>query len=336
MEFSFVRTATEEAYSRTSEVPKISDYLDIELSQRDYGQGIAKVIMGIACTAWNDGATGRVGQKKYTRSKRLLELVFGLSHREVMSSDSEQLVRILKQGVLATYSEVKAMGIKDFDVDAFYRDVGALIDERGWIKNPEKYKKPPFEYKGPLPGRSRKVIPPELMMPEADFWGLIRQSIEVGEGKVERQLAYLEDNLATRSEKDITGFELALRDLIRRSYHHNVVALLKVIEGMVTDDPLLYFRCRLILYGREVFYAALENPNNLTQRLDNDPVAELLLTVADKAFVRRFGENTDKNLPGDVGSSYLDYNTDSYPFLGTAWTDRSFAKRYAALLKLYK
>ncbi len=158
MEFSFVRTATEEAYSRTSEVPKISDYLDIELSQREYGEGIAKVIMGVACTAWSDGPTGKVGQEKYTRSKRLLELVFGLSHREVMSSDSEQLVEILKRGLLATYGEVEGLGIKDFDVEAFYRDVGALLDERGWIKNPEKYKKPPFVYKKPLPGSTQQTM----------------------------------------------------------------------------------------------------------------------------------------------------------------------------------
>lgn len=135
------------------------------------------------------------------------------------------------------------------------------------------------------------------------------------------------------------GFEVPLRDLIRRSYHYNVMALLKAIDGSVTDDTSLYFRCRLILYGKDLFTSSVQNPNDLTQRLDNldnDDAAEYLLSVADKAFLRKFGENTDKDRPGDVGESYIDYNTDSYPLLGTSWNDRAFAKRYAPLLKLYK
>ncbi len=165
---------------------------------------------------------------------------------------------------------------------------------------------------------------------------MISESAAGSNGSIEEQIACLEERLAARSEKEIVGFELTLREFIRKSYHYHAMALLKVIDGSITDDTLLYFRCRLILYGRDVFYAAIENPNNLTQRLNNDGAAELLLGVADKAFLGKFGQNTDGDLPRDIGATYVDYNTDSCSLLGRPWTDRDFAKRYAALLRLYK
>jgi hypothetical protein len=276
-----------------------------------------------------------VVRKKYTKSERLLEVQFYLSHREVTSCDpdSDRFVEILKRGALATYGEVKALRIKDFDVDAFYRDIGDLVDKRGWIKEPEKYKRPPV----------RVSIPPNIgrqrgrPMPEEHFWKFVQQSIDASKGSLDRQIAYLEESLATRSAREIVGFELALRDLIRKSHHYNVVAPLRVIDGTgtVMDDPYLYFRCRLILYGRDIFYTAIEDPNRLPHKLNSDIAAEDLLYVADNAFLRKFGQDTDKELPRSVGSNYSDYDLVGYPVLGTPWDETDFPERYAALLRLY-
>ena len=171
-------------------------------------------------------------------------------------------------------------------------------------------------------------------MSEAGFWKLIRRSIDASDGTIEGQTSYLEESLATKSEKEIIGFELTLRDMLRESYHYNVMALLKIVDGLVTDDPLLYFRCRLILSGQDTFHTVIEDPNNLTERLDSDMAAEDLLHVADKAFIRKFGEDTDKTLPRDVGLAYSDYDA-YYPMLGEAWDCESFNERFAALLTLY-
>ncbi len=34
----------------------------------------------------------------------------------------------------------------------------------------------------------------------------------------------------------------------------------------------------------------------------------LLLSVADQAFIKKFGENKQKELPSEIGNEYLDYN----------------------------
>lgn len=87
----------------------------------------------------------------------------------------------------------------------------------------------------------------------------IQESMEGGDGSIQGGVAYLEERLARRSEKDIVGFELTLRELIRRSCHHNVVALSKVIAGYVSDDTRLYFQCLRILYGQDLFHQASGN-----------------------------------------------------------------------------
>lgn len=323
------------------QVAPISDYLAIELCTKKYGRGVATVVMQVWCNSpgneWLESHFDDYPKRYYDYGKVVFWDV-KLEYAEVKSLGKEEFVEVLNRGIMGTAAGVKALGLKDFDADALYHDIGALLDERGWIKNPEKYKVRPSVSQGLFPGEleGARRIPKKLKMPEGDFWNLIQESIEASPGNVGGQIAFLEDQLAARDEKDIVGFELTLREILRRSYHHNVVALLKVIEGMVTDDPLLYFRCRLILCGRDLFYAAIQDPNKLTQRLDSDFAADDLLSVADRAFIRKLGKNTDEDLPSDVGATYVDYNFDSYPLLGRAWTDRSFAKRYAGLLRLYE
>lgn len=340
----------------------ISNYLAIELSAKQYGPAVARFLMLV----WWRGTPGtesadtesrvnemvsylNAGSKRYDESRKGVIWDIELKDADVISSSEEQFVQALKRAIMGTKSAVKALNIEGFDIDAFYRDLEALLDGRGWTEDPDKYRwyrvrKGPFagstrERGGPSLSHDQRVaraILKKIKMPDGDFWHLIDESIKVAEGSIEKQLEYLESTLAARTRNDILGFELTLRYLISQSYHHNVAALLKIIDGAVTDDGLLYFRCRLILYGQDAFYKAIRNPNKLTERLCDDPNAELLLSVSDRAVVQQSGGTTHEDLPSEVGATLFDYNTEGGPLLGTPWTERTFAKRYAALLKLYK
>jgi hypothetical protein len=176
----------------------------------------------------------------------------------------------------------------------------------------------------------------EMTLAERNFWDLIQESIKASDGTIEGQLGYLEVSLAARTEEEIIAFEFTLRDVLRQSYHYNVMALLKVIDGWITDDTLLYFECRLILYGPDTFYAVIENPNNLTERLDSGQgEAEWLLSLADRAFMDKFGEDTDKTLPRDAAIDHNNYDF-GYPMLGEPWNSEDFEEHYGPLLKLYE
>ena len=73
-----------------------------------------------------------------------------------------------------------------------------------------------------------------------EFWKLIESS------KSSNQQDFL-DNLKKQlyalDNKEIILFEEILRELIIKADHYNVMAAEKIIEGWVSDDPYLYFRC---------------------------------------------------------------------------------------------
>ena len=337
MEFSFVNMITDHVAEQFAFINRISDYLFVVFGDRDFGQGVRKAVFGLACggplsDAWLNEPTGLVSQLKHTKSQRLIELTVSLGFDEVRTASHEELIEVVKRGVLSTRSEVTALNIKDFDVDRFYEDLEAILNDREWLKHPEKYKRPPFVFQL---NQREDEIPEDMKMDQDTFWSLIQESLVDSQGSVEKQISSLIARLSMKGEENIIGFELTLRELIRRSYDYNVVGLLRVIEGSVTDDTLLYFRCRLILYGQDVFHTVLENPNDLTHQLDNDYQAELLLSVANEAFIQKCGGKTDKDLPADVGEEYVDYNTDDYQITGIPWREKDFAKRFARLLELY-
>ena len=50
MKFAFVNIITEHVVNQFEFVNKISDYLEIELMNRNYGRGLTKAIFGIGCS----------------------------------------------------------------------------------------------------------------------------------------------------------------------------------------------------------------------------------------------------------------------------------------------
>jgi hypothetical protein len=338
MKITFVNIITEHVTNQFNFIDRISDYLEIELLKKVYGKDCSQVIFGLGCNgplseAWINIETGVVSQMKYTRSKKMLALTVNLNYNEVKSANEDELIDIVKRGILKSYNEVKSLNIKYFDLDTFYNDLGILLSDREWLKHPEKYKKPPFIFK---PKQPQQEIPEKLKMNLNDFWNLIQESIAESQGNLENQAYILISKLSTKNEEDIIGFEFTLRELIKRAYDYNVMGLLRIIDGIVTDDTLLYFRCRLILYGEELYYSVLWNPNTLIQKLDNNYQSELLLNVADQAFIDKYGKNTDRELPRDIANEYIDYNINNYQMNGIPWQEKIFNKRFAALLKLYK
>jgi len=320
-------------------INKMFFFLEIVFEDKDYGEGIKKMIFAYDCggplsPAWRDFPTGMVTQEKYTRTKKILELTFRLSYYEVIAAQNEEeLIQIAERGIFNTYDAVKTLNIKDFDIDRFYEDLKELLASRAWIKEPEKYQPKPFVYKHE---EEENPVLETNKMPEENFWELIQQSIDTSDGDVEKQIEILIDLLSSKTEKDMIGFEYRLRELLRKSYCHNTTALLKIIQGSVTDDPLLYFRCRLILYGKEIFETAVFRPNKLMQKLYVNDASEFLLTLADKALIKKFGKDTDKELPRDFAGSFLNYDEADYKLLGISWNKKNFEKLYAPLLKLYE
>lgn len=339
MYFGFTAFITEHVTEQSRLIDKIFDYLKISLQNREYGDEVTKAIFAYSCgcplsSFWEDSETGIVSKIKYTRSKQMLEVTFRLSYNEIIrATNEEDLIQITERGIINTYEAVKALGIKNFDIDKFYKDLKELLSTRYWLKSSEKYKVF-FSYKHEP--TTNDSVSQRDKMPEDEFWQLIEQSNDASDKDIIKQVEVIINLLSDKKEATIIGFEYRLRELLKKSYHYNVTALLYIIQGSVTDDSLLYFRCMLILSGKAIFETVVVKPIKLTKRIYPNDAAELLLTVADKAFIKKLGEDTDKELPRDVAASFLNYDEADYKLAGIRWDNKNFEKLYAPLIKLYR
>lgn len=173
-------------------------------------------------------------------------------------------------------------------------------------------------------------------MTEEQFWELIALSGQ-GTDDVASHLSTLVATLSSAQQSDIVDFEYRFREILARSAHYNVMAAAKVVEGSVDDDSFLYFRCRLILEGKEIYHGAIQNPDILASvKRDLTDSGESLLYVADKAFTRKLGEDTDEELPRDRAAGHHDYDDPFIQLEGEDWTARELPGKYPNLWSRYR
>jgi len=173
-------------------------------------------------------------------------------------------------------------------------------------------------------------------MNEIAFWEIIEQSKEESRD-FSHQIELLINKLSSLEESKIVEFEYRIREALSKSAQYNIMAAAKIVNDYVSDDSFLYFRCRLIAEGKELFYKAIENPEIIAksniQELEFG--GEEMLYVADQAFIKKFGEYAEKELPRDIAFDYLNYN-EGEEIRGEDWKEEELPFKYPELWKRYK
>jgi hypothetical protein len=137
-------------------------------------------------------------------------------------------------------------------------------------------------------------------MTEQLFWNIIEESFNETGGQLfkdsEARSESIIRQLDNLSREDLILFNRHFETKVVEADHYNVMALLFIIEGSVTDDPYLYFRCELVGQGRNVFENAIKDTDSLSGILAPDIYlqSEYFMKLADKAYLKKFGEG---NLP---------------------------------------
>jgi len=340
MEFGIVYNVSIDISShlRNLRFIRVEDFLTDQLYLRNYGVGVKSIIISINCVSLGVSnqseifETGLVLYKKYTKSKKYLNFEVSIKANELLKTNESQLIDVVSRALLKSYCEIKSLNIKDFNINKFYDDLEKFLTDRTWLLEP--YVEKQFHYQL-LQKKSNAKFSANEKMPEDFFRELIEKARVDSHGNLFNQIEIIIDRLSKREENEIIGFECTLRELIMKAYHYNVMAIQKIIEGSVYDDSFLYFRCKLILYGRMTFENAINNPNYIFERIDLNYSGEPLLMVADKAFKMNFGDNSDKIFPMDYASKVIDYDFGEYEVQGKDWREEDIPKRYAKLWKAY-
>lgn len=170
---------------------------------------------------------------------------------------------------------------------------------------------------------------------EQAFWQLINQSKDQVKYTLQEHISNLTKLLSTKSEQEIYGFEYTFREIIMKSNHYNIMAMTKIIDGVVGDDNFLYMRCRLVLAGKDIYYNSINNPDSTVDEFTFDEDGESLLYVADSAFQSKFGSDTDKDLPRDYAGGVISYDNPAYEILGNDWQEEALLSMYPKLCDKY-
>ena len=100
------------------------------------------------------------------------------------------------------------------------------------------------------------------MLDENLFWSIISSSLEKSKNQ-DSQEKFLVNYLKKLTPKEIIGFRLRTDKLLFDTYNSEIWCAAYIMNGGCSDDSFEYFRNWLISRGKETYYKAKENPDNL-------------------------------------------------------------------------
>lgn len=187
----------------------------------------------------------------------------------------------------------------------------------------------------PLTGISQAEYQITDKMNMQEFWRVIDFARQQTRGDDQLYENLLIKTLERYSLTEIIEFECLLEQHLLAADDFKIMAAQKIIEGSVTDDSYLYFRCWLISQGKSVFEEALRNPDSLASIDTERAIAgfEPLLYVATQAYQNKIGKKEeDESFPRAVASARgLNYDS-ATGTKGEDWTEEQLP---TLLPKLY-
>lgn len=159
-------------------------------------------------------------------------------------------------------------------------------------------------------------------MDESKFWSLVEASFAERTPALSNQPALLQKKLESLAPSEIVAFDGIFRKLHADAYRWDLWAAAYIIEGGCSDDGFIDFRAGLIGLGREVYEAALADPNSLVRQPTRgvDFSNEDMNYAAQKAYETATGEE----LP------FTEIETREEP-LGDPWDEESVGEKYPEL-----
>ena len=140
-------------------------------------------------------------------------------------------------------------------------------------------------------------------MDRSELWDLVETAREEADDPADADSVAdtLVRLLADREPEEIEAFDVALGAVLAESYTTDLWAAAYLVNGGASDDGFDYFRGWLVAQGRDVFEAALADPDSLAEvpavrgaTADGDELeCEEMLSVAWDAY----SAATDDDLP---------------------------------------
>ncbi len=117
-------------------------------------------------------------------------------------------------------------------------------------------------------------------MDQERFWDIVAKACRSDLRKVDRWDTKLQAALSKLEAAEIIEWNHIFDRLAARAYTVDLWGAAYVINGGASDDGFYYFRCWLIGMGRDVYEAAVANPDSLADVVHPDIDAEAEIYAA--------------------------------------------------------
>ncbi|MGE7775204.1 DUF4240 domain-containing protein [Chitinophaga sp. NPDC101104] len=109
-------------------------------------------------------------------------------------------------------------------------------------------------------------------MDEGQYWEIVENSLAKAYDQTSQE-AFLNVYLSQLPSEEIIAFECRHQELLRASHNSDLWCAAAIINNGCSDDGFHYFKAWLISRGKEVFTAALKDPDGTLYRVV-DPTVE--------------------------------------------------------------
>ena len=104
------------------------------------------------------------------------------------------------------------------------------------------------------------------------FWAIIDAAKKAANGDLRKMSDYIQNDLRKLSTEGIIQFDLITQSYISLCHGDRLWSIAAAIKGGCTDDAFEDFKCWLIAQGKDIYYAALKNPDVLAEiNVQDDP-----------------------------------------------------------------
>lgn len=133
MKFSLVEYISEDILPKFNFITSISDEIKKFLNDKEYGDGIAVIYIGVVCVnpIFKQFFPAK---EKYTKSKKMIEYSLILDFEDFKNSKEKESIKILTKRILVSIDEInEKFNVNRFNMVSLKEDLKQLFIKKEWI-----------------------------------------------------------------------------------------------------------------------------------------------------------------------------------------------------------
>ncbi len=160
-----------------------------------------------------------------------------------------------------------------------------------------------------------------VMLDENLYWSIIDKSLKCTSNQDDQE-QFLIREIGNLTPTQMIGFRLRTDKLLYDTYNSEMWCAGYIMNGGCSDDGFEYFRNWVISRGKETYYKAKENPDNLIDEVDSE------LEMYDfESFwyvsLEAFKQNTGKDLYDYIDDENFKTKEGQYPQFEFTWQEEN-------------